>query len=173
MIKSISGTDPVDSALGARSAVVGSAMLGATVAMGALAYYIFRKIRHQERAFPPVGRLTVDNVSGPIGHETETAVSATDANATWPFAIAAEAIEYWRRSVDDSYAFLQRLTRAQELDDVIEIQSEFARRAYSDFITRPSKVVELCSNITREAFASYLNVNEAKTSIATHNEKDD
>jgi hypothetical protein len=162
MSKSISGTDSADSALGGRSAVVSSATLGATVAMAALAYYIFRKVRHRGGAFPPVDRLTVDDGKGPIGHETKAAFSATDADVRWPFAIAAEAIEYWRRSVDDSYAFLQRLTRAQELDDVIEIQSEFARRAYSNFITRPSKLVELCSDMTREAFASYLSVERGK-----------
>ncbi len=185
MIKSISGssTDAADSAFGGRSAVVGSATLGATVAMGALAYYIIRKVRQQERALPPVGRLTVDDVRGPKGHETETAISATEANVTWAVAIVAEAIEYWRQSFDDSYAFLERLTRAQELDDVIEIQSEFARGAYSNFITRPSKVVELCSNMTREAFASYLSVSEANAKIATsprgetrafqHHEKDE
>jgi pimeloyl-ACP methyl ester carboxylesterase len=47
-----------------RSAVVGSAALGATVAMGAaLAYYNVRRSRQDEREHPPVGRfITVDDV---------------------------------------------------------------------------------------------------------------
>jgi hypothetical protein len=133
-------------------------------------------------ALPPVGRLTVYDVRGPKGHQIDTVISATDANSKWAFAIAAEAMGYWRKSFDDSYAFLEKLTHAQELDDVIEIQAEFARSAYSNFITHPFKLVELCSNMTREAFASYLSVSEANAEMATssrgetrafqHNEKE-
>lgn len=128
-----------------RSAVGDAAALGATVAMAALVYYIVHKVRQQERALPPVGRSTVDDARGPGGHQIGTGISATNSNPNWVFAIAAEATEYSRQSFDNSCAFFEKLTRAQELDDVIEIQSEFATKTFGNFMTRASKVFELWS----------------------------
>ena len=146
-----------------RSAIVGSAALGATVA--ALAYYNFRKARQNESAHLPVGRFIADlRESG--SHQVETVTSATNSNAERLRAIAAEATEYSRQSFDNNHAFFEKLMRAQKLDDLIELQSEFARRAYGNFITRAFKVVELCSNMAIEAFASSLSVSEATAKVS-------
>ncbi|WP_363351885.1 phasin family protein [Methylocystis echinoides] len=175
-----------DSAAGVgwrRSTVFGSATLGATVAMAVLAYYIVRKVRQQEKSLSPTGGLTVDDVRGREGHQIETMISATDRNTEWAFSIAAEAMEYWRQSLDDSYAFIEKLTRAQRLDGVIEVQSEFAGRAYSNILMRSFRVVDLCSKMTRRVLTCYLsvsgqkpklqNVLEANPRVFQHNEKDE
>ena len=146
-----------------RSAIVGSAALGAMVA--ALAYYNVRKARQNESAPLPVGRF-IDDARESGSHQIETVTSASNSNAERLRAIAAEATEYSRQSFDNSHAFFESLMRAQKLDDLIELQSEFVRRAYGDFFTRALKVVWLCSNMAIEAFASSLSVSEATAKVS-------
>lgn len=100
-------------------------------------------------------------------YQIEAMTSATTSTAKGLRAIAAEATEYSRQSLDNSRAFFEKLMRVQKLDDVIELQSEFARAAYGDFIARASRVGELCSNMAKEAFASAQNVSEATTKVAS------
>ncbi len=144
-------------------AVVGSAALGATVAVGAaLAYYNVRKARQNKSASLPVGRfISADDVRESSRRQLETVTATTNSDAEGMRAIAAEATEYSRQSFDNSHAFFEKLMRAQRLDDVIELQSDFVRKSYGNFISRALKVVELCSNMAIEAFASSLSVSEA------------
>ncbi|PWB80104.1 MAG: Phasin [Methylocystaceae bacterium] len=93
--------------------------------------------------------------------------SATNSTAKGLRAIAAEATDYSRQSFDNSRAFFEKLLRVQKLDDIIQLQSEFARTTYGDFIARASKVGELCSNLAREAFVTAQNASEAAAKSAS------
>jgi hypothetical protein len=82
-------------------------------------------------------------------------------------AIAAEATDYSKQSLDNSRAYFEKLLRVQKLDDVVELQSEFYRAAYGDFFARASRVGELCSNLAKEAFVNAQTTSEHATKAAT------
>jgi hypothetical protein len=103
----------------------------------------------------------LDNVRDLGRYQIEIMTSATTSTARGLRALAAEATDYSRQSLDNGRVFFEKLMRVQKLDDMIELQSEFARNAYGDFLARASKVGELCSNIAKDAFASAQNVSEA------------
>lgn len=99
--------------------------------------------------------------------QLDAVTSATTSTAKGLQAIAAEATEYSKQSLDNSRVYFEKLLRAQKIDDIIQIQSEFCRTAYGDFFARASKVGELCSNLAKESLVSARNVTETTTKTAS------
>lgn len=93
--------------------------------------------------------------------------SATSSTTKGLRAIAAEATDYSKQSLDNSRAYFEKLLRVQKIDDIVQLQSEFYRNAYGDFFARASRVGELCSNLAKEAFVSAQSVNEQAAKAAT------
>ncbi|WP_159728718.1 phasin family protein [Methylosinus sp. Ce-a6] len=93
--------------------------------------------------------------------------SATSSTAKGLRAIAAEATDYSKQSLDNSRAYFERLLRVQKIDDIVQLQSDFYRNAYGDFFARASRVGELCSNLAKEALVSVQSVNEQAAKAAT------
>lgn len=114
-----------------------------------------------------MANLNFDDMRELGKYQLEAVTSATTSTAKGLRAIAAEATDYSKQSLDNSRAYFEKLMRVQKLDDIIELQSEFYRMACGDFIARASKVGELCSNMAKETFASAQNVSEATTKAAS------
>lgn len=114
-----------------------------------------------------MANLNFDDIRELGKSQLEAVTSATSSTTKGLRAIAAEATDYSKQSLDNSRAYFEKLLRVQKLDDIIELQSEFYRTAYGDFIARASKVGELCSNIAKETFASAQNVSEATAKTAS------
>ena len=86
--------------------------------------------------------------------QLEAMNSASSTTARGWKAIAAEATDYSKQSLDNSRAYFEKMLRVQKIDDIMQLQSEFYRNAYGDFFARASRVGELCSNLAKEAFVS-------------------
>jgi hypothetical protein len=99
--------------------------------------------------------------------QLDAVTSATNSTAKGWQAFAAEATDYSKRSLDTSRAYFEKLLRAQKLDEVIQIQSEFCQTAYGDFFARASRVGELCSNLAKETLGSAQTLGESATKAAT------
>jgi hypothetical protein len=67
-------------------------------------------------------------------------------------AIAAETTDYSKKSLESGSAFLEKLFGVKSLEPAIQLQSEYAKTAYADFITQATKIGELYSNLAKEAF---------------------
>ncbi|WP_034996783.1 phasin family protein [Beijerinckia mobilis] len=78
-----------------------------------------------------------------------TAASAFAKNVQ---AIATEASDYSKRSIDHSSAFFEKLLGAKTLDTAIQIQSEFAKTSYAGFVAQATKFGELYTALAKEAF---------------------
>lgn len=65
--------------------------------------------------------------------------SAANSTARGLTALAAEATEYSKQSLDNGRVYFENLLRAQKVDEVLELQSEFCRNAYGNFFTRASR----------------------------------
>ena len=67
-------------------------------------------------------------------------------------AIAAEASDYSRRSLENRFTFVAKLLGATTFESAIEIQSEHAKTSYAGFIAYLMKMTDLRANLAKEFF---------------------
>jgi phasin family protein len=66
--------------------------------------------------------------------------------------IAAEATEYSKKSFENSRVFAEKLIGVKKIDEAMQLQSDFAKTAYEDFVAEATKLGEMYSALTKEAF---------------------
>jgi Phasin protein len=67
-------------------------------------------------------------------------------------AIAGETTNYSKTYLDKRFAFIEKLLSAKSFDTVIQIQSEYAKTSFEDFVAQSKKIGELYSNLAKLAF---------------------
>jgi hypothetical protein len=67
-------------------------------------------------------------------------------------AIAAEMTDYTKRSFEESTATFEKLLTAKSLEQAIEIQSGFAKRAYDGYMHQVSKIGGMYAELAKEAY---------------------
>ena len=67
-------------------------------------------------------------------------------------AIFTEGADYTKKSVESRLALGEKLLGAKSFDTVIQIQTEYAKSAYADFVAQEAKMGELHSNLAKAAF---------------------
>jgi hypothetical protein len=67
-------------------------------------------------------------------------------------AIAAEITTYSKKAFEDGTRALQQLLRAKSFEQVIEIQSQYARMAYETYVAELSKLGEMYAGLSRNAY---------------------
>ena len=67
-------------------------------------------------------------------------------------AIVAEGTDYTKKTVETRLALAEKLVAAKSLDTVVQIQTEYAKTAYADFVAQATKMGELHSNLAKAAF---------------------
>ena len=68
------------------------------------------------------------------------------------YAIAMAHGEYARRSFQENKSFVERLMGVRSLEQAIEIQTEFAKVAYTNFVAESQKICELYGDLARQIF---------------------
>ncbi|MBI1866818.1 MAG: phasin family protein [Methylocystis sp.] len=88
-----------------------------------------------------------------LGKEQFEAVSAAAAAVTkgWQ-SIAAETTDYSKKSFEKSRVLAEKLIAVKKLDEAIQLQSDFAKSAYEDFLAEATKIGELYSNLAKDAY---------------------
>jgi hypothetical protein len=72
-------------------------------------------------------------------------------NKGWQ-AIAAEMTDYTKRSFEESTATFEKLLTAKSVEQAIEIQSGFAKRAYDGYMHQMSKIGGMYAELAKEAY---------------------
>jgi len=67
-------------------------------------------------------------------------------------AIAAEVTAYSKKAFDDGTRAFEQLLSAKSFEQVIEIQSQYAKKAYDAYIAEWSKLGEMYAGLTRNAY---------------------
>ncbi|MBI1981713.1 MAG: phasin family protein [Methylocystis sp.] len=95
---------------------------------------------------------TFDNVQK-LGKEQFEAVSAAAAAVTkgWQ-SIAAETTDYSKKSFEKSRVLAEKLITVKKLDEAFQLQSDYAKSAYEDFLAETTKLGELYTSIAKEVF---------------------
>jgi hypothetical protein len=70
-------------------------------------------------------------------------------------AIAVAYGDYARRSFQENRSFVERLMGLRSFEQAIEIQTEFARAAYANFVAESQKICELYGELARQIFRPF------------------
>lgn len=70
-------------------------------------------------------------------------------------AIASKVADYSRKSFEDSAAALEKLMGAKSLEKALEVQSEYLRSSYEDFVSQSTRLGELYVDLAREAYKPF------------------
>jgi hypothetical protein len=65
-------------------------------------------------------------------------------------AIANAYRDYTKKSFQETGSFVEKLMAVRSFDKAIEVQTEFARQAYANFVTESQKICELYSELAKQ-----------------------
>lgn len=83
-----------------------------------------------------------------LGNGGVDAASAAASAFTRTFQIfAAEATDYSKKSLESGSAFIEKLRRAKSLESAIQIQSDYAKSTYAEFVAYLVKMSDLYCNL--------------------------
>jgi hypothetical protein len=82
----------------------------------------------------------------------EAFTTATAASTKGLEVIAVETTDYSKNYFEKSRAFFDKLIGLKKIDEAIQLQSDFAKSAYDDFLAHATKIGELYSSLAKEAF---------------------
>ena len=80
-------------------------------------------------------------------------------------AIAAETTDYSKKSFEKSRAHFEKLIGVKKIDEAIQLQSDFAKSAYEDFVAHATRIGELYSSLAKEAFKPITVTSPAQPSV--------
>src|SRR5208283_1570767 len=88
---------------------------------------------------------------GNVGLSPFEAVTAVVTSATQGFwAVTTEATGYSQKSVANVFSLGEKLSRARRLDEIIQLNSDFARVAFDDFTAEVSKIGSIYANMANQ-----------------------
>ena len=85
----------------------------------------------------------------------EMAMSSFGAWSKSAQAIAVEFVDYSKKSVEDSAAAWEKLMGAKSLEKAIEVQNEYLKSSYEDFVAEATKLGELYADLAKEAYKPF------------------
>ena len=66
--------------------------------------------------------------------------------------IATEMASYSKRSMEDGAKTMEKLMGVKSLDQAVEIQTSFAKRAYEDYMGQMNKIGTMYTDFAKEAY---------------------
>jgi phasin family protein len=70
-------------------------------------------------------------------------------------AIMAEVADYSKKSVEGSAATWEKLLAAKSMDKAMQVQSEFLKSSYEDFVAEATKLGELYVDLAKETYKPF------------------
>ena len=85
----------------------------------------------------------------------DAAMKSADAVSRGFQAIATEAADYSKRSLDAGASAFEKLLGAGSLDKAVEVQTEFVRTAYEGYVGQVAKVSDIVADMAKRAYQPY------------------
>ena len=95
----------------------------------------------------------------------EAFTAATASSTKGLQAIAAETTDYSKKSFEKSRVLFEKLSGVKKIDEAIQLQSDFAKSTYEDFMAQATKIGEMYSSLAKEAFKPIAVATPAKPSV--------
>jgi hypothetical protein len=86
----------------------------------------------------------------------DSAAVATQSFVEGLQAIAAETTDYSKKSLEAGSAFVAKLLGLKTTQEAVQLQLEFAKSSYTDFVAEATKIRELYCNLAKDAFKPAL-----------------
>jgi len=102
--------------------------------------------------FEPCLTVNIYNFQKLSTEQLESNASAASSFLDTVQAIAAEASNYSRRSLESRSSFVAKLLGATTFESAIQIHSEYAKTSYAGFIAYLMKMTDLRANLAKEFF---------------------
>lgn len=67
-------------------------------------------------------------------------------------AIAAEMTDYSKKAFEDSTRVFEQLAGAKSVEQAVEIQSQYAKKAYDSYMAEMSKIGEMYAGLAKDAY---------------------
>jgi len=99
--------------------------------------------------------MTADQMDKFSKATTDTAVNLFGACTRNAQAIASELADYSKKSIQDSAAAWENLMAAKSLEKALEVQSDYLKSSYEDFIARSAKLGDLYLDLIKEAYRPF------------------
>lgn len=97
--------------------------------------------------------------AGRFGKEMmDTGLQSAAAISKGAQAIAAETADYTRKSFEAGSSAMEQLIAARSLDKAVEVQSDFARKAYEGFVAEMSKMGELYADLAKDTYKPFESI---------------
>ena len=82
----------------------------------------------------------------------EAVIEASAASARGLQAITTEVTDYSKKSFEKSREHFEKLIGVKNINEAIQLQSDFAKSAYEDFVAEATRIGGLYSDLAKEAF---------------------
>lgn len=82
----------------------------------------------------------------------EAVIEATASSAKGLQAITTEMTDYSKKSFEKSRAHFEKLIGVKNINEAVQLQSDFARSAYADFVAEAARIGGLYSDLAKVAF---------------------
>lgn len=91
-----------------------------------------------------------------FGKDQMEALTASSAAVTkgWQ-SIAAETSDYTKKSFEKSRELAEKLITVKKMDEAVQLQTEFAKSAYEDFVAGATKIGEIYTSMAKDVFKPF------------------
>jgi hypothetical protein len=96
--------------------------------------------------------LKVEDIQNYGKEQLEQVVNSASSVQSGLHAIATAYGDYTKKSLEDTKAFVEKLSGVRSLDKAIEAQSEYAKSAYATFVADSQKIAGLYGDLAKQAF---------------------
>jgi phasin family protein len=96
--------------------------------------------------------IKVEDIQNYGKEHLETVVASATTVQNGLQAIVAAYGDYTKKSFEDTRSFVEKLSGVKSLDKAIEVQTEFAKSAYENFIADSQKIAGLYSDLAKHTF---------------------
>jgi hypothetical protein len=93
-----------------------------------------------------------------FSHQQNGRLDTAMATNTFPRGLQAIATaygEYTKKSFEDTKSFVEKLSAVRSIDKAIEVQTEFAMRAYETFVGESQKIGALYGDLAKQSYKPF------------------
>jgi hypothetical protein len=99
---------------------------------------------------------TMFEEAGMFGKEfADNGLKSFDSLSTTAQAIVTETSDYTKRSFEMGASAFEKLVSAKSAEAVVEIQTDYAKQAYQDFVSETGRLSNLYADMAREAYKPF------------------
>lgn len=99
--------------------------------------------------------MTTDDMQKFSKDSMDMAMTSLGAWSKSAQAIATEVADYSKKSVEGSAAAWEKLLGAKTVEKAMEVQSEYLKSSYEDFVAEATKLSELYVDLAKEAYKPF------------------